>query len=851
MQTQIPAHAPFRSALGRHVFLDRYSQKHPEPEEGVQEGSLVVVHVEKNGHASSYIAHVQRIYREQGEIRLKVVPENDTHLLNDVPLREVDLPTETTPQQAWSRLADAAAVEETTAIRDDFYWALEDFRFVPGGRIYTGLGRVDGVQATCANCFVLGMVPDNRSGLFERLAQMGETLSRGGGVGLNFSGVRPRGCLIRGTNGRTSGAVSWSKPYSFISHDLIQQGGSRRGALMFVLKCWHPDILEFITVKQTPGQLVGANLSVGITDAFMAAVEADEEWQLVFPPTNHHAYDTEWNGDVVAWEAKGYPLNVHRTLPARQLWDLICSAAHGSGEPGLWFCDRVQANSNSAYYPEGEIIGMNPCGEQQLPAWSVCNLGHVNLSRFCLGWHKQFPGRLEDVVDLAGLKRTVQLGVRFLDSVIDLASYPLPEMEAQQLSERRIGLGTLGLAEMLVRAGLRYGSEQAVYTTRRLYKFIAEAAYRESIELAKEKGAFPFFGDAILERPFVKSLGSDIAAGIEKHGLRNVCLLTQAPTGSVGTMVGTSTGIEPYYSLEWERDGRMGKHKETAWIVDEYRRDHTIQNLPETFVTAQELTPEQHVAMQAAVQQWTDASVSKTVNCPADWTVAQVQALYRSMWDQGCKGGTIFRDGCRDEQVLTAVKPVPPLGPPPALAYEPGMRLEGQRPTNGANGKNGKRKSPPLMPAPKRAPAVRLKKDTPAGTAHIMGVTVDEEPFEVFVDIGKAGSDVKAMSEAIGRLCSLVLRIDSNVPRHVRAMLIAEQLRGIGGPRTAGFGPSQTRSVPDAVAQAIEELWLGQPQEEACGPSAKPGDLCPRCGVAAFVREGGCQHCTACGHSEC
>ncbi len=547
-------------------------------------------------------------------------------------------PGETTPAHMIDRVAKAIAHKEDDRDRwtREFTWLMEDWRFVPAGRILSGAGAVG--DKTLYNCYVLPSPHDSRGGIMDTLRQMAEIMSRGGGVGLNLSSLRPSGAKVVGVNGKSNGAVSWGGLYSYTT-GLISQGGSRRGALMLVLEDWHPDILEFINIKRNNGKMTNANLSVGVSDEFMVALERGESWSLVFPDTTHAAYDKEWTGDLKEWQDKGYPVKCYATIPARDLWQAIADSAWACAEPGVWFCGRARELSNSSYY--NHIVGVNPCGEEPLPAWGVCNLGSLNLSAF--------HDASLDNVNWIELRRAVRAGVRFLDNVIEVTPYYFRENERQQLRERRLGLGTMGLADLLIKQKLVYGSPEAVRFTDRLYRFIAIEAYEASIDLAIERGSFPAFdADQFVKGGFVKTLPVDLRAKIARFGLRNVTLLTAAPTGTTGTMIDVSTGIEPHYALEYERDTRFGKHTQRVPLYDEWRAANNGAAIPDYFVTSMDIAPAAHIAMQAAVQRWVDAAVSKTINLPNRAPPDDVRLAYEDMYYSGTiKGGTVYRDGCR------------------------------------------------------------------------------------------------------------------------------------------------------------------------------------------------------------
>ncbi|MFQ5611928.1 MAG: ribonucleoside-diphosphate reductase, adenosylcobalamin-dependent, partial [Anaerolineae bacterium] len=604
----------------------------------------------------------------------------------------------------------------------------------------------------------------------------------------------------------------------------------RRGALMLILNVWHPDVLEFIESKRAMGRITNANISVGITDDFMEAVKNDGEWDLVFPDTSFPNYDDLWDGDLDKWQAAGRPVVVHKTARARDIWSKIIESAWASAEPGLWFSDRANKMSNSYYF--APLIATNPCGEQPLSAFSVCNLGALNLSKFVAG---------EDV-DWPKLGRAVRYAVRFLDNVIDATPYFFEQNRTQQLSERRVGLGTMGLAEMLIRLKIRYGSPESIDFLDRLYRFIASQAYLASADYAAEKGAFPQFeAEKFLQSGFMQGMPEEVRQAVEEKGIRNVTLLTQAPTGTTGTMMNTSTGIEPFYFWEWERKGRLGSHRERVQVYQDWLAAHPDPPLPDYFVTAMDLKPEEHVRVQAAIQRWVDSSISKTCNVPQHYTIEQTQKLYELMYDLGCKGGTIYRDGSRDEQVL-----------------------------HHKEEKQDEKPDPP--PAPRARPATlhgnTYRKKTPIGTAYITinaNGEGDQNPFEVFINVGKAGSDVAADAEGLGRLISLILRMPGPLSPYERIQDIVGQLRGIGSGRQQGFGKHRVMSLPDAIAQALaEHVGLNAATAELPGlpdmdeatqlplPQVNvPGDFCPQCGQATLIFIEGCKKCHDCGYSEC
>ena len=768
------------STLGRKIFLDRYALKDVK-KETLSVGDVVVA-----------VSNPKTGQREIGVVTELLANDSITvkrydGLILHVKSEDVDKPLETHLAQMLARVAKGIASQEKPEIQKswekEFNWLLEDWKFVPGGRILTGAGTDQNL--TYFNCYVIPSPKDSRGGIIASLGQMTEIMSRGGGVGMNISSLRPRHSYVKGVNGRSSGSVSWGGLFSFVT-GLIQQGGSRRGALMLILNVWHPDILDFINSKREMGKITNANISVGITDDFMDAVRSDSDWETFFPDTSDPAYNKEWDGDITKWKNNGHKVFVYQKVKARKIWDAIVESAWASAEPGVFFIDRYNKMSNSWYY--STIQSTNPCGEQGLPPWGVCNLGSINLSQFV----KNKKVLYED------LGRAVRAAVRFLDDVIDDTPYFFEENKQQQLSERRIGLGTMGLADMLIKMELGYGSDASLTFIEELYKFICIEAYSESSDLAKEKGSFPLFdAEKLLMSGFMQQMPESLREKVRTQGLRNVTLLTQAPTGTTGTMVNTSTGIEPYYFWEWERTGRMGTNIERVKVYEEWVKAHPGQKKPEYFVSAMDLAPEGHVKVQAAIQKWVDSSISKTGNTPKEYTVEQTGKLYELLYDLGCKGGTTYRDGSRDTQVLTEKKEEPNVEKPVvSRSSEPKPRV--------------------------RSTVLRgttYRKATPIGTAYITVNCDGPDPsdiFEVFINVAKVGSDVAADAEGLGRLISLMLRMPSPLTPEPRAQAIIGQLSGIGSGRSMGFGKNRLMSLSDAVAQVLQEhIGSSDPQREA------------------------------------
>jgi ribonucleoside-diphosphate reductase alpha chain len=1240
--------------LSEKIFLDRYAQKHPDGR-SCKVGDTVLVTVKDDPKFPA---------KEVGEVVSR--DGNDVEISlrgGDVVKTTVDklvLPIERTQGEMWSRLAESIASGETQPAKQAewegrFRSMLDDWKLVPGGRIMAGAGASD--ELTLFNCYVVPSPKDSRGGIIETLSDMTEIMARGGGVGMNLSTLRPRRAIVAGVNGSSSGAVSWGGLFSYTT-GLIEQGGSRRGALMIMLNDWHPDLMEFITVKQQMGEVTNANLSICVSDAFMDAVKRDLEWELVFPDTKEAGYDELWDGDLAKWRGLGKRVATYRKLPARDIWHTIMEAAWRSAEPGVVFMERYNKMSNSWYFnpivstnpcfhpdtriatefglmkvsdlyklksderfqivtdnrvvtsarvvngrtyevagttmrnasvlytgiqktlkielangmelkvtPEhrvytlngwkearslaesdhvfiqsgsglfakeddlGEAWGMflgwltgdgwlsrrgdigmvfgkedaemmapiieagkqisgatakiferengssniywwrkalreklaeigvkavnapekavperiftssketviaflqalfcadgtvydkdeihrtvrltsasklllrevqqlllnfgvhgliyarpkrnqanfkyttidgedrvyksNPfyeliisgnnldvfhkeigfkyirrkqealnriarpsrkkmekfmskvkqltesdeetlvfdihepetnsliadgivvhnCGEQGLPGWGVCNLSAINLSKF-------YDEKTGDV-DWEELGSVTRAAVRFLDNVIDKTPYHFEENEKNQKLERRIGLGTMGLAELMIKLGIRYGGENSVDFLDRLFGFIAKEAYLASSGLAAEKGSFPaFHAEKYLQSGFMKGLVAvypEVGDAIRKQGMRNVTVLTQAPTGSTGTMVGTSTGIEPYFAFEYFRQSRLGYDKQLVPIAQEWKDRHPGLELPDYFVTAMSLSAEDHIRTQAAIQRWVDSSISKTANCPADFTVEDTKRLYELAYDLGCKGVTIYRDGSRDVQVLSAgekkdepdesdEQKAPGLHETHRNETEAGKDSEvSEDPSSPAFPLESASSMPSVDKQYKRRPSVlrgaTYKINTPFGMAYITINDLDDSPAEIFLNVGKAGSDVFAMAEALGRVCSLFLRYGDHGNK---VKLLVKHLKGIGGTGAIGFGPNRVESIADAVAKALElhvdgvaeplevhfesELLAdespgkGERGNEPNAESRAHLDLCPSCGSAALINIEGCKQCSVCGFSKC
>lgn len=731
--------------ISRLIMLDRYTYKDLGGKT-LAVGDIVILTTHPDPqYPARGIGKIEEINKEQLIIR---VEEEFQSALTDPEelasgrvirtINEVEKPLELYFEQIAARVASGISAiegEKSPQFFADFYHHLTEQNLIPAGRVLYGAGT--NTEVTYFNCYVMPFIHDSRGGLASHRQEVMEIMSRGGGVGTNGSTLRPKSAIVHGVNGKSSGAVSWLNHLANLTN-LVEQGGSRRGAKMIMLNDWHPDIFEFIISKiqnpailknlvatsnsarvrqlaneklvftpltpddkelleffvqhqaptsakrsvkeaqqklqvggtysvKDPNFLTGANISVCLTKEFMQAVEKDQTYDLRFPAiedydTNEMAdYDQHWMevGDVREWEATGRKVKIHQTIKARELWDLITYCATYSAEPGIFFIDNANEMTNAQAYGQ-KVVATNPCGEQPLTPYAVCNLAAVNLANMF--------NKKTKTVDFDKLAAVVRASVRFQDNVIDATPYFFEKNEQQAKGERRVGLGVMGLADLLIYCEKVYGSEDGNRLVDQVFEKIAITAYQTSIELAKEKDSFPFLvgktteetmllRQRFIESGYMKKMPESIRQAILTYGIRNSHLLTVAPTGSTGTMVGVSTGLEPYFSFSYFRSGRLGKFIEVhAAIVDEYLKNNpsaNAENLPPFFVSAMELSPEAHVSVQCAIQRWVDSSISKTVNAPKGYQVKQVAAIYDDLYQGGAKGGTVYVDGSRDSQVLT------------------------------------------------------------------------------------------------------------------------------------------------------------------------------------------------------
>jgi len=543
----------------------------------------------------------------------------------------------------WRRMARALSAVEPqnkTAWEKQFFAILQDFKFLPGGRIHAGAGTARNV--TLFNCFVMGPIEDSIPGIFSALQEAALTMQEGGGIGVDFSTLRPRGTPARTAGNIASGAVSFMQIWDAMCGTILSTG-ARRGAMMATLRCDHPDIEEFVSAKQQSGQLRRFNLSIQVTDAFIAAVRSDDVWPLVFPAA---AFGDDGETVLRDWPGEEQPVacRVTRRVSARQLWDRILRSTYDYAEPGVLFIDRIN-RLNNLWYRE-RITATNPCGEIPLPPYGACDLGSLNLTRFVLA-----PFTPETRIDFAGIEQAVRVAVRFLDNVIDASRFPLSRQAENAHGSRRIGLGVTGLADAMVMLGLRYGGTDSLALAADIMRRICHAAYRASIALAKEKGSFPYFKrNRYLEGAFIRNLPDDIGNGIAETGIRNSHLLAIAPTGTISLLAGNvSSGLEPIFAASYTRNvlaenGTPMAFTLTDYALDLWRRTTGSETgTPNGFVTAGELPVSTHLQMQAALQPFVDNAISKTINVPRDTPFDDFRQIYDLAYEMGLKGCTTFR----------------------------------------------------------------------------------------------------------------------------------------------------------------------------------------------------------------
>ncbi len=645
-------------------------------------------------------------------------------------------PVDLSVEDSWRRVArDLARQESDPALWEDrFYAALADFRFLPAGRILAGAGT--GREVTLFNCFVMGTIPDSMEGIFQALKEAALTMQQGGGIGYDFSTIRPRGAPVHGVAADASGPLSFMDVWDAMCRT-IMSAGARRGAMMATMRCDHPDIEAFIAAKQDSARLRMFNLSVLVTDAFMQAVRDDAPWDLQFDGRVFH------------------------TLPARDLWNRIMRATYDYAEPGVIFIDRINQMNNLRYAET--IAATNPCGEQPLPPYGACLLGSINLARLV-----DAPLTPDAHLDMAALDDLVRIAVRMMDNVVDASRFPLPQQAREAQAKRRIGLGVTGLADALMMLGLRYGAPDAVEQTRQWMHAIARAAYLASADLAREKGAFPLFdADEFLASGFMARMDADVRETIARHGIRNALLTSIAPTGTISLYAGNvSSGIEPVFAHAYTRkvlqkDGSRREEEVVDYAVGLWREMHGDAPLPDWFADAQTLAPMDHVAMQAAAQEWVDSSISKTINVPEDIGFEAFKDVYLAAWDQGCKGCTTYRPNAVTGSVLsisdkTEAAPEPDRGAEVVYLTEP---LDRPATLEGATYK---------LKFPGSEPEIYI-------TINDIVQAGQRRPFEVFIN--SKNMEHFAWTVALTRMISAVFRRGGDVS------FVVEELKAVFDPR--------------------------------------------------------------------
>lgn len=790
---------------------------------------------------------------------------------------------EKTPEEMWRRVAKAiASVEETEEKRreweEKFYWLLEDFRMVPGGRIMFGAGQTQR-KATLLNCYVLPIKGDSIEDIYEAMKEMARTYSYGGGVGIDISVLRPKGSPVRNSAYTSTGAVSFMDLYSLTTGTIGQSG--RRGALMITIHCSHPDVEEFIVIKNDPLRIKVryANISVLITDEFMEAVQRDENWELWYPDLMRESdlmdeFGTTDTQAILQYLRKRddfveidvskrsfyhfpdktyfYVTNkdeirkkrVYKVVKAKQIWDKIIHNAWASAEPGVIFYSTMRKMSTSEYN-DMHILTTNPCSEIPLEPYGDCCLGNINLERFVLNEYQK------DVeVDWDNLEKAVRYTVRFLDNVLtyNYQRHPLKEQAEASVRSRRIGVGFTGLGDMLIKMKIKYDSEEAIDFVNDLMNRIKHIAYDESVNLAIEKGTFPNFDvKKHLQSPFIKRLDKSLIDRIKKHGLRNVALLTVPPVGSGALLAGVTSGIEPVFALSYIRRSESLSQeffKVYHPLVQRYMEKFDIQHeedLPSFFVTAHQIDPYFRVKMQATIQKHIDHSISSTVNLPESTTEKTISDIYFYAWKLGCKGITVYREGSREGVLITEEK---------AKEKQKNEKSEFKRPRI-LSGETLK------FRLPQGALYVTVNKDT------------EGQIKEVFINIGKSGGNEKADAEAIGRLISIYLQDGGSIES------VIKQLEGIKGEETFWDQGIALHSIPDAVAKALSIIHKNAYQERMSdtkqtvdeiedhnsmssnGGNGKVSKInpkmekCPNCGQMTLVYENGCYICKSCGYTKC
>ena len=727
---------------------------------------------------------------------------------------------EQTVQDTWRRIAKALSEVETEPKKWEtiFYNALTDFKFLPAGRITAGSGTKRNV--TLFNCFVMGVIPDSMSGIFDMLKEAALTMQQGGGIGYDFSTIRPKGSLVKGIAADASGPVSFMDVWDSMCRT-IMSAGSRRGAMMATMRCDHPDIEEFIAAKSDSQKLRMFNLSVLVTDAFMDAVKKGEDWKLI------------------------YNNKVYSVIKAADLWDQIMRATYNFAEPGVIFIDRINATNNLSYCET--ITATNPCGEQPLPPYGACLLGSINLAKLV-----EQPFDKNAYLDVSQLEDLVSTAVRMMDNVIEVSQFPLEAQKLEAKNKRRIGLGVTGLADALLMVGLRYGSDEAVKKTEKWMKTIALSAYKASINLAEEKGAFPLFDpEKFIVSGKMIQMDEDVKQAVHKFGIRNALLTSIAPTGTISLYAGNvSSGIEPVFAYSYKRkvlqnDGSHVEEEVVDYAVQLWRDKFGDAPLPDFFVSAQNLTPADHVKMQAAAQKWVDSSISKTINCPEDISFDDFKEVYIQAYDTGCKGCTTYRPNEVTGSVLSAASE------------------EKSSSDQEVNGDIIYMSEPLDRPSTLDGNTYKLRWPD---SEHAIYVTINDiivndkrRPFEVFIN--SKNMEHFAWTVGLTRMISAVFRRGGDVS------FVVDELKAVFDPRGGAWvGGKYIPSILAAIGGILEEhmMKIGFIKDSDTSLFHKSGEVtkvenlklsrqksCTSCGQFDLQMIEGCMTCRSCGYSKC
>ena len=738
------------------------------------------------------------------------------------------IPLDKTVTDSWSRVAKSLASVEKSPERWEkiFYSTLEDFKFLPAGRILAGAGT--GRSVTLFNCFVMGTVPDSIPGIFDMLKEAAITMQQGGGIGYDFSTIRPSGSDVKGVAADASGPLSFMNVWDSMCQT-IMSAGSRRGAMMATMRCDHPDILSFVDAKSDSQKLRMFNLSVLMTDKFMDAVKNKKDWSLIFDK------------------------KIYKTVSAKYLWDKIMQSTYDFAEPGVIFIDRINAMNNLNYCET--ISATNPCGEQPLPPYGACLLGSINLSKMI-----DAPFSENSKLDATLLKETVSVAVRMMDNVIDVSKFPLASQEKEAHAKRRIGLGVTGLADALLMTGVRYGSDEAVAKTDEWLHLISREAYLASTELAQEKGSFPLLDvNQFLQSGNMVQMDDDVKEVIRSRGIRNALLTSIAPTGTISLYAGNvSSGIEPVFAYSYHRkvlqkDGTKREEEVIDYAVNLWKEKFGNKEFPDYFVNAQTLSPTDHVKMQAAAQKWIDSSISKTINCPEDISFEEFKEVYMAAWDQGCKGCTTYRPNAVTGSVLS-------------VDTSEKKDIETSKMT-GISGEVVYMSEPLARPKDLEGRTYKVKWPD---SEHALYITINDillhdqrRPFEIFVN--SKNMEHFAWTVGLTRMISAVFRRGGDVS------FVVDELKAVFDPRGgAWMGGKYIPSILAAIGNTIEThmIEIGFLSRAVLGPQSpeikkptltqqsSPTSLrlttfCPSCGENDLHMIEGCMTCSSCGHSKC